>query len=145
LGEKYRAGTWSFVVRKILINVQDSGFVDVKFVGGHISKRELLRVLKALKIGYRERIREYRKIQRSYLDKKSEVSEDVGRQEGKTGQAGIDSKGARVDDSVGAVKEVGERAVAAGEGTKVSGGTAKGAEGAGKASGGSQPSQVAQG
>ncbi len=51
----------------IIIEIANSGTVDVTFTGKHICKRVLLRVVKALKQGYRQNIREYR---RNLMDNK---------------------------------------------------------------------------
>jgi len=45
---------------KINCEVEDSGSVKVRFHGGHITKRELLRLLKAIKLEYRRGVRVYR-------------------------------------------------------------------------------------
>ena len=50
----------------------------VKFAGGHISKRELLRIQRALVLGYRQNVKEYRRNQLIESNKKVEV------QDGKT-------------------------------------------------------------
>ncbi len=48
------------VVRKIMIDLAENGMVSVKFLGNHICKRELLRILKAVRLEYRRKIRLYR-------------------------------------------------------------------------------------
>lgn len=49
-------------IKGIIVNLSDSSAdVDVKFVGGHLNKRELLRALKAIKLEYRHSIIRHRK------------------------------------------------------------------------------------
>ncbi len=51
-------------MRKVIVTLADSGAVEsVNFIGGHLTKRELERVLRAVKQGRKERIREYRRAQ----------------------------------------------------------------------------------
>ena len=47
-------------IRKVICDVEDSGSVIARIVGGHITKRELLRVLKAIRLEYRHNVRKYR-------------------------------------------------------------------------------------
>ena len=47
--------------RKVEVIVSDIGNVSVKFINGHVSKRELIRLIKAIKFEHRFSIREYRK------------------------------------------------------------------------------------
>ncbi len=47
-------------MRKVICNIEDSGEIKVVFIGEHLLKRDLLRLLKAIKLKYRERIRIYR-------------------------------------------------------------------------------------
>lgn len=49
------------MLREIKITVADSGAVEVTFMGEHISRRELLRAQRAMGIGWRERVRQYRR------------------------------------------------------------------------------------
>ena len=49
------------MIRKVKIEVSENGEVDVKIEGGNLNKRELLRIIKAIKIGHRRSIAEYRK------------------------------------------------------------------------------------
>ena len=51
----------STITIKASINVFDTGNVEVEFQGGHVNKRELLRMIKALKNEHRNSIRNYRK------------------------------------------------------------------------------------
>ncbi len=46
--------------RKLICNILDNAEIDVKFFGGHLTKRELLQLLKAIRLEYRRRIRVYR-------------------------------------------------------------------------------------
>ena len=46
--------------RKIMIDLAENGIVSVKFLGGHVCKRELLRILKAIRLEYRRKVRVYR-------------------------------------------------------------------------------------
>jgi len=48
-------------MRKITVDVEDSGAVVTRITGGHLCKRELLRVLKAIRLEYRHSVRTYRK------------------------------------------------------------------------------------
>ena len=47
-------------MRKVICDIEESGKINVKFIGDHLVKRELLRLLKAIRLKYRERIRMYR-------------------------------------------------------------------------------------
>lgn len=62
----------------ITIKVDDKGAVDVSFAGRHISKRELLRTLRAVKLGYRQSVRMYRKklIEQKVIRQKVKDSEN---------------------------------------------------------------------
>jgi len=46
--------------RKLLCNISENGRMDARFVGGPITKRELLQVVKAVRLAYRQKIRLYR-------------------------------------------------------------------------------------
>ena len=46
---------------RIAVEVYASGGVKVEFVEGHVRKRELMRIIKCLKLEHRELIRKYRK------------------------------------------------------------------------------------
>ncbi len=48
------------MVRKVICTIKDSGEIDVVFVGEHLLKRDLLRLLRAIRLKYRQRIRIYR-------------------------------------------------------------------------------------
>ncbi len=47
--------------RKVICTFDDDGRVDVKFLGGHLLKRDLLRLLRAVKLQYRLDVRVYRR------------------------------------------------------------------------------------
>jgi len=49
------------MIKKATLNLLESGIVEVKFEGGHFNKRELLRLIRALKLEHRLSIRKYRK------------------------------------------------------------------------------------
>ena len=69
-------------MRKVNIEVSDIGLVDVKFEGGHLTKREILRIIKALKVSHRNSIREYRRdVIKSNLEKEKEKENDARRTE----------------------------------------------------------------
>ena len=48
-------------MRQIMVKIADTGYVEAEFIGGHLSKRELLRAIKAVKVGYRRSVQEYRR------------------------------------------------------------------------------------
>jgi len=66
------------VKRGVVANMSGSGMVSVEFVGEHISKRELLRILKAIKQEYVHSVRSYRKEQILLIAKKLGESKDGG-------------------------------------------------------------------
>jgi hypothetical protein len=47
-------------LRKVICEFDEKGVVDVRFIGSHLSKRELLRLIRAIKLKYRERVRIWR-------------------------------------------------------------------------------------
>lgn len=55
---------------RIAVTVFKSGAVKVEFLEGHVRKRELLRIIKSLKIEHKILIRNYRK---KMLESKKEV------------------------------------------------------------------------
>ncbi len=70
------------MIRKVNVEVTEIGAVTVKFEGGHLSKRELLRVIKSIKIERNRYIREYRK----ELIKNKHVVKDVKEENNGTGK-----------------------------------------------------------
>ena len=49
------------MIKKATLNLSESGTIEVKLEGGHFNKRELLRLIRALKLEHRLSIRMYRK------------------------------------------------------------------------------------
>lgn len=49
------------MTRQLICKIEDSGEVSAEFTGGPLKKRELLQLLKVIKLKYRERIRDYRR------------------------------------------------------------------------------------
>jgi len=49
------------MIKKAMLNMLESGVVKVSFEGDHFNKRELMRLIKALKLEHRLSIRMYRK------------------------------------------------------------------------------------
>ena len=49
------------MIKKAMLNMMESGVVKVSFEGDHFNKRELMRLIKALKLEHRLSIRMYRK------------------------------------------------------------------------------------
>ena len=47
-------------MRRLICEIQDSGAVTAKFIGGAVTKRELLRLEKAIRLQYRQRVRLHR-------------------------------------------------------------------------------------
>lgn len=60
-------------MRRVVCLIEDSGGVSARIVGGHLTKRELLRVLKAIKLEYRHSVRTYR--QKMIVERSEEVVE----------------------------------------------------------------------
>jgi hypothetical protein len=60
--------------RSILITGIETVNPVIRFTGGHVSKRELLRIQRALVLGYRQNVKEYRTNQRIESNKKVEVT-----------------------------------------------------------------------
>jgi len=46
---------------KIVVYLLSDGSINAEFPENHFSKRQLMRVLKSIKLGYRRNVREYRK------------------------------------------------------------------------------------
>lgn len=70
-------------MRKIIVDVEDSGAVKARIIGGHLCKRELLRVLKAIRLEYRHSVRTYRtqmiiKAHEAVEKEKVEASAELG-------------------------------------------------------------------
>lgn len=69
--------------KKIIVNVEDNKKVSVTFLGPHMSKRELIQILRAIRLEYRHKVVLYRrnitlKVQRSRVEveAKAKVEEE---------------------------------------------------------------------
>lgn len=81
-------------MRKLICNIEDSGAVEVKFEGAHLNKRELLRLLKAIRLEYRRRIRSYRsELMANQSRQKREAEENAER---------IDERSKEIDEELAA-------------------------------------------
>ncbi len=58
-------------MRKIICEIADNGSVEVKFIGARLNKRELLRLLRAIRLKYREHVRMARHIMMIELQKRA--------------------------------------------------------------------------
>jgi len=80
------------MIRKANIEISDDGLVDVKFEGGHLNKRELLRIIKAIKLAHRRNIQEYRKNVMK-LNKVKEKENDIRRNQSSERSGSSESTG----------------------------------------------------
>jgi hypothetical protein len=67
--------------RKIIASISDSGRVSVVLAGGHTTERELKRILKAIKLERKKKIREYhlnRKLKRLGVNDEQRTEENRG-------------------------------------------------------------------
>ena len=70
-------------MRKLICQIEDSGAVTAAFEGGHISKRELLRLIRAIKLQYNANVRVYRSSIRVQANKnKLEEETEIAKKEG---------------------------------------------------------------
>lgn len=118
-------------MRRLICNIQDSGVVDAKFEGSHLNKRELLRLLKAIRLEYRRGIRLYRselmaKQSKQRVDAEEEAIKVDGESKKIDEEFAVETSKAKAD-NVG-VKEDGVRITKTEEG-KDSRGESSGAKG----------------
>jgi len=120
---------------EILCKVADTGVVEVSFTGDHITKRELLRAIKAIKFGYRHDVLDYQRRNRETLNELAKANaeaktENVGdlknvdpeRNSGKEGK-GREGEGEPVKSTSNTVD--GEASGDGGRETEASGGEAR--------------------
>ncbi len=72
--------------RKIIVTIMSTGAAKVSFLGGHLSKRELERALKAVKSERNRKIREFNQKQmytRAKEEAEAQVKKEKGIEDGK--------------------------------------------------------------
>ena len=83
--------------RKIIVTIMSTGAAKVSFLGGHLTKRELERALKAVKSERNRKIREYNKEQmyaRAKEDAEAQVKKEKEIEDGERTKTGdSDGKG----------------------------------------------------